>query len=108
MGETPIPESALIGRREELVGLISTTLQAATSFQAVIDFCDRMKLPMGNAQGISNSKRLYVRERIKTLEDSQLIALGLQVAQEFSGKTYAWASFFTCSGRVWTLSRSRD
>ena len=94
MGETPIPESALIGRREELVGLISTTLQAATSFQAVIDFCDRMKLPMGNAQGISNSKRLYVRERIKTLEDSQLIALGLQVAQEFSGKTYDLGEFF--------------
>lgn len=94
MGEAPIPESALIGRREELVDLISTTLQAATSFQAVIDFCDRMKLPMGNAQGISNSKRIYVRERIKTLEDSQLIELGLRVAQEFSGRTYELSEFF--------------
>lgn len=94
MGETAIPESSLIGRREELVDLISTTLQGATSFRHVIDFCDRMKLPMGDAQGISNSKRLYVRERIKTLEDSQLIALGIRVTHEFSGKTYDLSEFF--------------
>jgi len=38
MGEAAIPEPSLIGRREELVGLISTTLQGATSFRPVIDF----------------------------------------------------------------------
>ena len=94
MGETAIPESALIGRREQLVSLISTTLQDATTFRPVIDFCDRMKLPMGDAQGITNSKRLYVRERVKTLEDHQLIELGIRVTQEFSGRAYDLSEFF--------------
>jgi len=50
-----------------------------------------MKLPMGAAEGISNSKRLYVIERIKTLEDSQLISLDKKRPEELSkvwpGKT---------------------
>lgn len=93
MGEAAIPESSLIGRREDLVGLISTTLQNATTFRPVMDFCDRMKLPMGAAQGVTNSKRLYVRERVKTLEDCQLISLGIRITQEFSGRTYDLSEF---------------